>query len=123
PLFCGRLCASLSFYRHGHHLVLHSFPTRRSSDLSPAGKGPAKARFSTCCRVSDGSATRSVMVRRDVAAPSVTLTRNTYAPVSVGAPLNRPALESARPGGGAAESRTQAYAPAPQAAVRPRGEG
>src|SRR5207249_10922491 len=31
---------SHSFHRPGHHRYLHSFPTRRSSDLSPPLSGP-----------------------------------------------------------------------------------
>src|SRR5690606_41832461 len=36
------LLLSLFFYRSGHHRVLHSFPTRRSSDLSLFRSLPAR---------------------------------------------------------------------------------
>src|SRR5947208_13564580 len=38
---CSFSCRFFFFYCFGDHRDLHSFPTRRSSDLLPAGTGPA----------------------------------------------------------------------------------
>src|SRR6185312_5081848 len=50
-------CFFFFFFWFGDHRDLHSFPTRRSSDLHPAGSAPPAHRAAAACRCSCSSGT------------------------------------------------------------------
>src|SRR5690606_42049632 len=73
------LCSLVSFQHPGDHRDLHSFPTRRSSDLTPSRSAischdqPSERAFSTCSASRRSASTRSDRTARRPTSGSVLL--------------------------------------------------